>query len=149
MGLDIFHAFNGRTALIFANTKSDVETYADFARKEAERRGLPDCFRVHHGSLSKGEREDTEDALRSDKPTATFCSSTLEMGIDVGNVEAVGQIGTPWTVSSMRNDLAVAAGSKGRHRNYDCTSRRTSPKLHRHWPPGCFRSCYRPSPWSS
>ena len=113
LALDVFHAFQGRTALIFANSKTDVETYADFARKEAERRGLTDVFRVHHGSLSKGEREDTEEALRSDRPTATFCSSTLEMGIDVGSVEAIGQIGAPWTVSSMAQRLGRSGRREG------------------------------------
>lgn len=113
LALDVFNAFQGRTALIFANMKSDIETYADFARKEAERRGLADLFRVHHGSLSKGEREDTEEALRSDRPTATFCSSTLEMGIDVGSVEAIGQIGAPWTVSSMAQRLGRSGRKEG------------------------------------
>ena len=98
---DVFDAFNGKTALIFVNTKKDIEKIADYVRQESERRGVPNSFRVHHGSLSKGEREETEEALKSAKPTATFCSSTLEMGIDVGNVKLVGQIGAPWSVSSL------------------------------------------------
>jgi len=99
---DVFEAFKGRTALVFANKKSFIEAFADFARREAERRGLsPALFRVHHGSLSKDEREDTEEALKSSHATATFCSSTLELGIDVGYVEIVGQIGPPWSVSSL------------------------------------------------
>ena len=92
---DVFDTFHGKTALIFANAKSYIEKFADYARRESARRGLPDLFRVHHGSLSKGEREETEEALKSAQPTATFCSSTLEMGIDVGNVKLVGQIGPP------------------------------------------------------
>ena len=92
---DVFETFHGKTALIFTNAKSDIEKIADYARRESARRGLPDLFRVHHGSLSKGEREETEEALKSAQPTATFCSSTLEMGIDVGNVKLVGQIGPP------------------------------------------------------
>jgi len=98
---DVFESFHGKTALIFANSKSYIEAMADYARRESERRGLPDLFRVHHGSLSKGEREETEEALKAGKPAATFCSSTLEMGIDVGNVKLVGQIGPPWSVSSL------------------------------------------------
>ena len=97
---DVFDTFHGTTALIFANLKSCVERCADYARRESARRGLCDLFRVHHGSLSKSEREETEEALKSAQPTATFCSSTLEMGIDVGNVKHVGQIGAPWSVSS-------------------------------------------------
>lgn len=107
---DLIRMFSGKTSLIFANSRAKLEFYADLTHRILERRGLPDSFRVHHGSLSKTEREDTEEALRSDRPTSTFCSSTLELGIDVGNVVAVGQIGAPWSVSS----LAQRLGRSGR-----------------------------------
>jgi ATP-dependent Lhr-like helicase len=102
---DVFDAFHGQTALIFANSKSVIESCTDFAKREAERRHVRDLFRIHHGSLSRQEREETEDALRSNLPTATFCTSTLEMGIDVGNVKSVGQLGAPWSVSSLTQRL--------------------------------------------
>jgi ATP-dependent helicase Lhr and Lhr-like helicase len=107
---DLFGAFCRKTGLVFANSKPAIETLADAASREAWRRGIPDGFRVHHGSLSKSEREETEEALKSDVPTVTFCSSTLEMGIDVGNVEVVGQVGAPWSV----NSLAQRLGRSGR-----------------------------------
>jgi ATP-dependent Lhr-like helicase len=107
---DVFKAFHGKPALIFANRKDRIEACADHARRMAERQGLPNLFHVHHGSLSKGEREETEEALRSGQPIATFCSSTLEMGIDVGSVKSVGQIGPPWSV----NSLAQRMGRSGR-----------------------------------
>jgi ATP-dependent helicase Lhr and Lhr-like helicase len=107
---DVFEAFQGQTGLVFANSKSQIEALADRARRESIRRGLADSFRVHYGSLSKVEREDTEDALKSTQPAATFCSSTLEMGIDVGNVRQIGQVGCPWSVSS----LAQRLGRSGR-----------------------------------
>ena len=108
---DVFETFKERTAIVFANRKTFIEAFADFARREAERRGMsPALFRVHHGSLSKEEREDTEEALKSSHPTATFCSSTLELGIDVGNVGIVGQIGPPWSV----NSLVQRMGRSGR-----------------------------------
>jgi len=111
---DVFEAFKGRTALVFANKKSFIEAFADFARREAERRGLsPSLFRVHHGSLSKEEREDTEEALKSSHPTATFCSSTLELGIDVGNVGIVGQIGPPWSVNSLVQRMGRSGRKEG------------------------------------
>jgi ATP-dependent Lhr-like helicase len=110
---DVFTAFQGKAALIFANQKSRIEACADFARRAAERRGLPNHFRVHHGSLSRSEREETEDALRSDSSMATFCSSTLEMGIDVGNVKSVGQIGAPWSVNSLAQRLGRSGRKEG------------------------------------
>jgi len=110
---DIFEAFYGKTALIFANRKGLIESLADYSRRESQRRGLPDLFRVHHGSLSKGEREETEEDLKSARPTATFCSSTLEMGIDVGNVKLVGQVGPPWSVSSLAQRLGRSGRKEG------------------------------------
>ncbi len=107
---DVFETFNGKTALIFGNSKSRLEFYADLVKRECARRKLPDRFCVHHGSLSKEERELTEEMLKSDAPTATFCSSTLELGIDVGNVQEVGHLGAPWSV----NALAQRLGRSGR-----------------------------------
>lgn len=110
---DIIKTFYGKTALIFANSRARLEFYADLTRRTLERQCIPDRFRIHHGSLSKGEREDTEDALRSDSPTSTFCSSTLELGIDVGNVSRVGQIGCPWSVSSLTQRLGRSGRRDG------------------------------------
>lgn len=110
---DVFEAFHGKAALIFANRKDRIETYADTVRRIAERRGLPNLFRVHHGSLSKGEREETEEELRAGKPIAAFCSSTLEMGIDVGSVKSIGQIGPPWSVNSLAQRLGRSGRKEG------------------------------------
>jgi ATP-dependent Lhr-like helicase len=99
--------------LIFGNRKSLLEEFADYANAEAQRRHVPNGFRIHHGSLSKAEREDTEEALRTDPAVATFCSSTLEMGIDVGNVKAVGQVGPPWSVNSLAQRLGRSGRKEG------------------------------------
>lgn len=113
LAADVFHAFYGKTALVFANSRTRLEFYADLARREAARRRLPDRFAVHHGSLSRAEREGAEAALRSDTPTVTFCSSTLELGIDVGRIQEVGQIGPPWSVSSLLQRLGRSGRREG------------------------------------
>jgi ATP-dependent helicase Lhr and Lhr-like helicase len=77
---DVFEAFHGKAALIFANRKDRIESYADTVRRIAERRGLPNFFRVHHGSLSKGEREETEDELRAGKPSRPSAPARLRWG---------------------------------------------------------------------
>lgn len=110
---DLIHTFAGTTALIFANSKQQLELYADLTGRILSREGKPNPFRIHHGSLSKAEREDTEEALRSSRPTATFCSSTLELGIDVGNVSAVGQIGAPWSIASLKQRLGRSGRREG------------------------------------
>ncbi len=110
---DIFRAFQDRTGLVFGNNKSRLEFFADLMSRHCDRSGIPNPFRVHTGSLAKAEREETEDALRSGVPTVAFCSSTLEMGIDVGNIKWVGQLGAPWSVASLTQRL----GRSGRGEN--------------------------------
>lgn len=109
---DLVRHCAGHVNLIFANSKADVETFADLCGDIARRENLPDLFLVHHGSLSAELRHDAEEALKSGKPVTGFCSSTLEMGIDIGAVRLVGQIGAPSSVASMKQRLG-RSGRKG------------------------------------
>lgn len=99
--------------LIFANAKGDIELCADLANEISREQGRRESFLVHHGSLSKELREDVETRMKSEKQLSTICSSTLEMGIDIGSVRMVGQIGAPWSVSSLRQRM----GRSGRRDN--------------------------------
>jgi len=108
---DLIKQFSHKTALIFINNKQDIEKYTDLVNRILEKDGMPNPFYIHHGSLSKEIREKAEAMLRSSRPTAAFCSGTLELGIDVGNVREIGQIGAPWSVSSLKQRL----GRSGRH----------------------------------
>ncbi len=90
---------------MFINSRQMLEFYTDYLHRYIENKGLSDFFRIHHGSLSKTEREETEEFLKSGSPTVAFCSSTLELGIDVGDVSIVGQIGAPWSVNSLMQRL--------------------------------------------
>jgi len=108
--ISYFSEMNKRNSLIFGNSRMMLEYYTDAIHKILERQGRTDIFRIHHGSLSKSERESTEKTLKTSDHTATFCSSTLEMGIDIGNVSCVGQIGAPYSV----NSLAQRMGRSGR-----------------------------------
>src|SRR5205823_5877077 len=56
---------------------------------------------LHHGSLAAPLRRRTERMLKGGQPMRAFCTSSLELGIDIGAVEAVGQIDPAWSVSSM------------------------------------------------
>jgi ATP-dependent helicase Lhr and Lhr-like helicase len=110
---DLFKHFHGKKALVFGNQKTRIEVYADAVKGEAARRGVADNFLVHHGSLGKIEREDTEDELRSDRRVAVFCSSTLELGIDIGPVEIVGQLGCPPSVSALLQRVGRSGRREG------------------------------------
>jgi ATP-dependent Lhr-like helicase len=91
--------------LVFANAKGDIELYADMANEHCRNAGLPETFLVHHGSLAREVREDTEQTMKAGRAMTTICSSTLEMGIDIGSVRMVGQIGAPWSVASLKQRM--------------------------------------------
>jgi len=109
---DMLKAFGSRKGLIFANRKNDVELFADALNERCRRSGRRESFLVHHGSLSKEIREQTEQMMRGGAPYTTLCSSTLELGIDIGDVEVVGQIGAPWSVSALIQRLG-RSGRRG------------------------------------
>ena len=71
-------------------------------------------FLAHHGSLAKDIREHVEERLKDPSiPVTAICTSTLEMGIDVGSVDSVAQIGAPLTVSSLRQRLGRSGRRPG------------------------------------
>ncbi|MDI3288334.1 DEAD/DEAH box helicase [Polyangium sp. 15x6] len=109
----IFKTLRGSTNLIFANRRSDVEQFADLLARRCEQERLPVEFFAHHGSLAKELRENAEARLRDEtRPANVVCTSTLEMGIDIGQVQSVAQIGAPVSVSSLRQRLG-RSGRKG------------------------------------
>lgn len=68
---------------------------------------------AHHSSLSQEVREKTEEAFRgsqrgSRKPRTIVCTSTLELGLDVGDIDKVFQLGAPATVSAFLQRLGRA-----------------------------------------
>jgi ATP-dependent Lhr-like helicase len=102
----VYEQTRGRDNLVFANSRRQVEQFADLLRRRCDRERVPNEFWPHHGNLSKSLREDVEQMLREPtKPTTAVCTSTLELGIDVGSVSSVRQIGAPFSVASMRQRL--------------------------------------------
>jgi ATP-dependent Lhr-like helicase len=84
-----------KTTLIFVSTRRLVERIAHHL---AERLGK-DAVAPHHGSLSRQARHDAEQRLKSGALRAVVASASLELGIDVGTVELVCQIGSPRALS--------------------------------------------------
>jgi ATP-dependent Lhr-like helicase len=83
-----------RTTLIFTNTRSGTESVV-YKLKE---RGV-ERIGAHHGSLSRETRLDVENALRSGELRAVVSSTSLELGIDIGHIDLVVQIGSPKSVA--------------------------------------------------
>lgn len=110
----LYKALRGANNLIFPNSRTKVERYADRLRKCCERDGVANEFWPHHGSLSKDLREDTERALEAGTPPASaVCTTTLELGIDIGSIKTVAQIGSPPSVASLRQRLGRSGRRAG------------------------------------
>ena len=85
------HVREHRTTLVFVNTRRMAE---QFAHQLGERLGDGQVA-AHHGSLSKDRRQRVEARLRSGDLRALVATASLELGLDIGPVELVCQIGSP------------------------------------------------------
>lgn len=110
----LYKVLRGHNNLIFPNRRQEVEWFADRLRSLCENDGVPNEFWPHHGSLSKELRQDAERALKAgDPPASAICTTTLELGIDIGNIRTVAQIGSPPSVASLRQRLGRSGRRPG------------------------------------
>ena len=84
-----------RTTIVFVNTRRLAERVAHHL---AERLGV-EAVLAHHGSLSRQLRQAAEAALKEGRLRAVVATASLELGIDVGSVDLVCQIGTPRSIA--------------------------------------------------
>ena len=83
--------------LVFVNSRSDAETLSTRLQAMA-----PDLkIGVHHGSLAAETRQQMEDELRDGTLAGLVCTSSLELGIDVGSVRRIVQVHSPKSVDRM------------------------------------------------
>ena len=109
----LFKHLRGRNHLVFANSRRNVEELANYLRKRSEKERVPQEFFPHHGNLSKEFREDVEALLKKGNlPHTAICTSTLELGIDIGHVHSIAQIGCAPSVASLRQRLG-RSGRRG------------------------------------
>ncbi|HEX7487567.1 MAG TPA: helicase-related protein, partial [Anaeromyxobacteraceae bacterium] len=85
-----------RTTLVFANTRRLAERAAHAL---GERLG-GDAVAAHHGSLARVRRLDAEERLKDGRLRCVVATSSLELGIDVGSVDLVVQLGSPGSVAT-------------------------------------------------
>ena len=126
---DLYRRLRGANNLVFAESRVFVEAYAARLRAMCESERVPNEFWPHHGSLSGDDRRTLERRLKSGAPTTAICTSTLELGIDIGDIDTVCQIRPPYSVASLRQRLGrsgrrdtpprlrmyVREGEPGRH----------------------------------
>ena len=104
-----------KTTLIFVNTRRLAER---LARYLSERLGT-DAVTAHHGSLSKETRLDAEHRLKTGALKALVATASLELGIDIGHVDLVCQIGSPHRIATLlqrvgRSGHTISGTPKGR-----------------------------------
>jgi len=104
-----------KTTLVFVNTRRLAERVA---RHLSERLG-DDAITAHHGSLSKERRLDAEHRLKSGTLKALVATASLELGIDIGHVDLVCQIGSPHRIATLlqrvgRSGHTISGTPKGR-----------------------------------
>src|SRR5918995_1554403 len=90
------HVADHRTTLVFVNTRKLSERVAHLL---GERLG-PEQVAAHHGSLSRERRQRVEHRLRAGDLRALVATASLELGIDIGPVELVCQIGSPHSIAT-------------------------------------------------
>lgn len=91
----IYNICSKYKSIIFVNSRKDAEETAVMLKKEK------DIFYVHHGSISKILRQETENIIKNcDEPITVIATVTLELGIDIGDLDRIIQIGAPPSCSS-------------------------------------------------
>lgn len=94
--------------LLFTNTRGESELLASILRDLSS---IP--VELHHGSLSKHVREETETILREGKKGIVVCTSSLELGLDIGTVELVIHYGSPRQVSKLMQRIGRSRHKRG------------------------------------
>jgi ATP-dependent Lhr-like helicase len=86
-----------RTTLVFTNTRSGAEASTYWLRETCP--DLASVIECHHASLDRDLRQEVEDRLKRGELRAVVCSTSLELGIDIGSVDLVVMLATPKGVS--------------------------------------------------
>lgn len=111
----MFGKLRGTNNLVFAGSRRTVEELSDQLRELSEQSQVPEEFFPHHGSLSRQLREDLEQRLKDGLlPTTAVATTTLELGIDLGSVESVAQVGAPRSLASLRQRLGRSGRRRGK-----------------------------------
>ncbi|MCL2741999.1 MAG: DEAD/DEAH box helicase [Oscillospiraceae bacterium] len=110
----IYGLSRGKGCVVFTNRRADAERAVSGLRKAAVAGGGRDVFRIHHGSLSAAIRADAEDSLRDGGGEAVAVATvTLELGIDIGRLDRIFQIGAPPSCSSFVQRLGRSGRRSG------------------------------------
>ncbi len=97
----------GKKALVFVNSRSGAEKLMKASA------GRIRNLHIHHSSLSPATKKTSEEAFASHDGACIICTSTLELGIDIGDLDVVVQVGPPNSVSSFLQRMG-RSGRRGK-----------------------------------
>lgn len=97
----------GKKALVFVNSRSMAEHLVQSLE------GQVDNLHIHHSSLGPATKKAAEEAFLSEDGACIICTSTLELGIDIGDLDVVVQVGPPDSVSSFLQRMG-RSGRRGK-----------------------------------
>ena len=111
----IYSNCHTKKCLVFTNSRGNAEETIANMKSIAKARNERDVFFVHHGSVSASLRQETEHALRENEgPTVAAATLTLELGIDIGDLDSTIQLGAPYTCSSFVQRLGRSGRRTGK-----------------------------------
>ena len=84
-----------KTTLVFTNTRAATERVVNYLKERFPTEYGDDNIAAHHSSLSKDHRFDIEERLRKGELKVVVCSTSLELGIDIGFIDLVVMLGSP------------------------------------------------------
>jgi len=100
-----------RTTLLFTNTRSQAEIwYQEIQEAKPE---WPNEIAIHHGSLSREERNVVESGLKSGALRCVVCTSSLDLGVDFSPVDQVIQVGSPKGIARLTQRAGRSGHSPG------------------------------------
>lgn len=107
---DLYHLTKEMKSIIFFNNKSNLEIMTYNLNKLAKEKK----YLIHHGSLNKDIRQYVEQEMMNNQYKNVTATSTLELGVDIGDVDSVVQVTDANTVSSLKQRVG-RAGRKGQN----------------------------------
>lgn len=111
LALDVYRRCQGsRCVIAFVEGRRNAEKLAYYVNQAAGE----EFARTHHGSIAKEQRLSVEEDLRSGRLRLLCATSSMELGIDVGAVDQVFQVGCPFSISSTMQRLGRAGHNPGR-----------------------------------
>ncbi len=112
--LYVYEKTLNKKAIIFGNGRPEPDAAIAAMRYIANMNGTPDVYYVHHGAISATLREEAENLMKESEGSVVIGANvTMELGIDIGRLERVLQLGAPISVASFVQRL----GRTGRRGN--------------------------------